>query len=390
MNEMSIHALAVLEGEVYAATDSGVFVSSDTGMHWSNSFDASIKQLAQCGETLYAAGDTTAFRLVRSRGQWGALNTGFAVDDRTIYSLSAGKYGIFIGTWHGRVLFSTDSGDTWEAVRPKLDSLSHGPYGPIFSIAATQGGVYLASTFGVYFCTRADSGLQLQNASGDMLPNGPQRLAALGRYVFVGMAENGIYRTDTHGSSWHEVNSGVARRKINVLRASNGMLLAGTRHVSVGGYPYVKSTVYMSLDTGNTWRDIGVGLPDSTSVSDVVTAGSYILAATDAHGLWRMRVTDILDNRSGAIQKRAQKHGICTIVRHVDNTVVFIFQMKRSQPVDAVLLDVRGRHIRSLLHGDARAGAELRCNVHALKSGHYILRVRTQNSELRQPVIVAR
>ena len=68
-------------------------------------------------------------------------------------------------------------------------------------------------------------------------------LASDGTYLFAGTSDSGIYCSSNFGSSWYQVNNGLADNRITALQYFNGHVLAGTS----------SEGVFKSSDNGNTW-----------------------------------------------------------------------------------------------------------------------------------------
>lgn len=90
---------------------------------------------------------------------------------------------------------------------------------------------------------------------------------------YAATADRGIFVSTDNAASWSAANNGINSFAIYALESFNGILFSG----GSGG-------VYRSTDNGTTWTT-NFGVP--SFVTDFLTHGSHIFAATDAKGLFR-------------------------------------------------------------------------------------------------------
>ena len=91
-----------------------------------------------------------------------------------------------------------------------------------------------------------------------------------------------FYRTTDYGKSWVAIDKGLATHQVSgsfsrVIRCDDkapGLLFAGT-----------ESSVYYSINNGNTWHSLRLNLPN-TSYRDLVVHGNDLVAGTYGRAIW--------------------------------------------------------------------------------------------------------
>ena len=89
-----------------------------------------------------------------------------------------------------------------------------------------------------------------------------------------------VYVTHDSGATWRMSSTGLpAAAYVNVVRADPerpGLLYAGTRQ-----------GVYVSFDDGASWRSLQLDLP-TTGINDIAVHGDDVLVATQGRGIWAL------------------------------------------------------------------------------------------------------
>jgi photosystem II stability/assembly factor-like uncharacterized protein len=206
------------------------------------------------------------------------------------------------------LLRSLDRGRSWEKVSPDLTGAEPGTtgcdgevtvatarpcgFGVIFTIAlskANDGEIWVGTDDGLVQLTR-DGGKTWKNVT-------PKGLPLWGKVATVDLSplEPGVayvavdthrlddftphaYRTRDWGQSWQEIGAGLpASRFVTAVRADparRGLIYAGTD----GG-------VSVSFDDGGHWQSLQLNLP-TCWVGDLKVHGSDLIAATQGRALW--------------------------------------------------------------------------------------------------------
>ncbi|MFN0120657.1 MAG: Ig-like domain-containing protein, partial [Blastocatellia bacterium] len=232
-NGLRVNNFLFAGGVLYAATNSGVYKSTDTGLSWSTfnanttvdnpTFLGVARALATNGASLFVATSRGVFRLNSTTQKWELVNTGLT--NIPIWSL----------LFHNGTLFA-------------------GGYDKVYRFNATT----LA-------WTATGAGPTSNSLAG--IP-----LLSDGTTLYAG-AVNGLYKTIDNGVAWTTAGTGFPANTqafaLAKTAAATPVLFAGTNG----------SGVYRSLDSGRTWSATSTGLTSSGAiVQSLLNFGIYALS----------------------------------------------------------------------------------------------------------------
>ncbi len=107
--------------------------------------------------------------------------------------------------------------------------------------------------------------------------NGPkvtvQAFGVVSKNLFAG-TNNGVFLTTNYGTSWTQVNSGLADTGVAALAAIGTNLFAGTA-----------SGVFLTTNNGTSWRQVNNGLTDTT-INKLTVVGTNLFAAANGGGIF--------------------------------------------------------------------------------------------------------
>ncbi|HEV7875598.1 MAG TPA: exo-alpha-sialidase [Nocardioides sp.] len=256
---------------------------------------------------------------------------------------------VYAGTEPGAVWKSTDGGETfaleqalWDHPhRPQWNAgfggqafhtvLPHPTDPQSVTAALSTGGVYQTSDGGASWEPR-NQGIRAEfMPEGEQFPEFGQCVHKVARHparperLFL-QNHGGVYRSDDHGGSWQSIADG--------LPAEFGFPIVVHPHDPDTVYvfpinggdrrypPDAKARVWRSRDAGDSWEEMGKGLPDAFFVAvmrdamctdDHEPAGVYfgarngaVWGSTDEGDTWRLLVSDLPDVmavRAAAVQR---------------------------------------------------------------------------------------
>jgi photosystem II stability/assembly factor-like uncharacterized protein len=256
---------------------------------------------------------------------------------------------VYAGTEPGAVWRSTDGGETfaleqalWDHPhRPQWNAgfggqafhtvLPHPTDPQSVTAALSTGGVYQTSDGGASWEPR-NRGIRAEfMPEGEQFPEFGQCVHKVARHparperLFL-QNHGGVYRSDDHGGSWQSIADG--------LPAEFGFPIVVHPHDPDTVYvfpinggdrrypPDAKARVWRSRDAGDSWEEMGKGLPDAFFVAvmrdamctdDHEPAGVYfgarngaVWGSTDEGDTWRLLVSDLPDVlavRAAAVQR---------------------------------------------------------------------------------------
>ncbi|MBN2037285.1 MAG: hypothetical protein JW768_11130 [Chitinispirillaceae bacterium] len=104
-------------------------------------------------------------------------------------------------------------------------------------------------------------------------------MCALGRYIFEVTYSNGVWRSGDDGVTWEPVTPPIdPDRRVNMIGAALGVVIAG----AAGG----SATLFISTDSGTTWKDLNrqEGFPTLYSCSSMESMGSFLFLSGNQTG----------------------------------------------------------------------------------------------------------
>ncbi len=217
----NINSFAVMGANLFAATDSGVYLSSNSGTTWSS--------------------------------------TGLSGD--TVLSLAVSGPDIYAGTYDSGVYISTNEGANWSSIGSGLPNTS------INALAQSGTNLFAATDSGVYLLNGSIASWNVVDAG---LTNiNVLCMAVVNSVLYAGTTDSGVYISTNSGSNWHSFNSGLANLSVNSLGVSGSNIFAGTG-----------SGAYFFNGSGN-WNPANIGMPNTT-INSFTFSGANIFAATDS------------------------------------------------------------------------------------------------------------
>ncbi len=271
-----VNDLTTTAAAVWAATNAGMFRSTDGGITWTpynkGLENTAVYRVVSSGGTLYAgtyANSNGVFRSADGGRTWLPANVLMA--NRRIRSLVA-LGSTVVASGETGVFRSTDGGVTFAASRSGLPSGAN-PY----AMAASGGTIY-AGLYPTGFAKSTDAGATWIPGTPPSTGGYISALAANGSTIAA--AVNGIvYRSLDGGATWTPgavVVPTDASYFVYSLSFSGSTLFAGLQ-----GYGFVETHgLAMSTDFGATWTRPQNGIPVNVDVYDVQTSGAQLLAGT--------------------------------------------------------------------------------------------------------------
>jgi len=247
---------------LYAATDGGVYKSTDSGAHWdpvntglTNTVVLSLVIDPDNPEILYAGTNGGGVFITTNGGtSWGAANGDPILGPLTnliIVSLAINTTNdiVYAGTAGGGIFRTLDGGGTWSnplQIFAFVYAIAIDPQNPNIVYAGTYGGgVYKNINFGA-FGSWETANTSLSNLFINAIAISPSTPTTL----YAGSGD-GVFKSTTGASSWFSVDMGTL--VINTLAINpdfTSTLYAGT----------VGSGVYRSATAGTGWGTFSTGL----------------------------------------------------------------------------------------------------------------------------------
>ena len=252
---------------VFLLTAAILYSNNSSFAQWvqTNGPKVTVQTLAVVGKNLFAGTNNGVFVTTNSGTTWTQVNTGLA--DTGVSALASIGTNLFASTASG-VFLTTNNGTSWNQVNNGLTTTS------IRSLA-TVGTNLFASTFGSGIFASTNNGTSWTSANGSVFQNAfVDLLSGAGSDLFAATtSDNIIYRSTDNGTSWVKADSGILGANAIALCGSN--LIAG----GVGG-------VYLSTNNAASWKPLTTywGL-QNTQIVGFATSGANVYAVCDAQVL---------------------------------------------------------------------------------------------------------
>ncbi len=255
--------ISACETNVFLSTwNDGILRSTNNGISWSpvNTPFSYINEMIEMGTNLFAGTNNGLYTSSDNGASWTMINTGFT--NTFVTSIASIGSNLFVVTqWC--VLLSTNNGTNWTKVISESK---------VSSLCVSGTNLFVGTNYGIFFSTDKGSSWTV---TGEY-PDRPQiyyseSLIALGSNLFAGTI-HGIFISTNNGTEWTAINSGLPLDLVvNSLVLSGGNLFAGTN-----------SGVFVSTNNGLNWTSISSGLPVKPlpKVSTFAVSGSNLFAGT--------------------------------------------------------------------------------------------------------------
>jgi len=278
LTQSNIRSVVVTSNNyIFAATDSGVFRSTDFGLNW---MEVNNGHTSDYVNSLYASNTGIVYSaceggpVYRSTDyglNWSRINTGLG--NLSAYSVTVNSLGyIFIGSSGTGVYRSTDDGSSWQNINIGFQ------YSDVYinSLLTADLDVLIAGTGndGLYRSTDNGSNWTQVYTYQPVLYLSRNKL---NNDIFACLT-NGVLKSTDNGLTWNYFNNGLTFTYVNGIAFNS---LNETFAVTYGG------GVFKSTDGGNFWMAQNSGLIPSNIWSLATTANGYLFAGSSTDGVYR-------------------------------------------------------------------------------------------------------
>lgn len=214
------YCFAINNGKVFAGTNTGIFVSNDSGKTWIRTGNGLprnyVLSLAFSNNLGLALVDDIGLFLSTDEGEnWQNRTKNLSSIrenelDNLVYTFLIINKDLYIGTSLG-VYVSTNNGKSWKELNNGL--------GRIFIrniISTNSKKLYVATNEGVFHSS--DAGRNWSQMNKGLIDIKIMDIDANDNAVFVATKNNGIFKSTNSGNSWFEINNGL---NINELKEKN-------------------------------------------------------------------------------------------------------------------------------------------------------------------------
>jgi hypothetical protein len=394
--------VATPQGILLAASDSGVFRSSNWGILWERSSawpeETVADQLVAADNGVVVAATRTG-RVVYSHDDgesWseGAVEQGGPLGRYSIQCLAAGSDGTlyaggmsgFVGFFSG-VFQSRDSGRTWQRIGLEGANVKCLYVSDSGTILAGVDGMADISNPQLYRYNLADSTGEFElvmDAQDFGDKSAPLEFARDSSGAIWLATALGLWKSNNDGERWDSVPAPVADGKHTIAAisvANDGTLLVGARNGTSDDDRF-----YRSYDSGITWNAES-GWPDAQGVVDIYSRndGRIYVATTERKVYtWPMLVSGVED-----VQRAAGTLELNLSSNPVVGQVTVTMRSQNSGNAVLTAFDATGRRVAALYTGRIGAGEQhVSWNTDDLPSGVYLLVLQVDGKQATKAVVV--
>ncbi len=366
-----VTVLAESGSNIYAGTTNGIYITSDSGKIWTASglSQDTISALACNGNNLFAAfggkccnqvggwsGFSNYVYLSQNSGATWAKTKGVIIN---VLSLATSGNNLF-AVAAGGIQLSTNSGDSWTSVNSGLPSNTN-----IYTLAISGNNIFTGTGNGVYLSsTNGENWIEVNNgipANTDIYT-----LAMYGNKIYAG-ANNSVYLSSDTGANWIEINNeSPAKSMIYALAVAENKVFAGT-----------DDGVYLNSNDGSGWVSINNGLT-VTPIKSLAINGTIIYAGTDATGVWKTSLSEIVGINNSAINNMS-----CNVFPNPGKSTFTIELPQSINECNLTIFDINGHELLKRKINDSKTQVEL----NNLSSGVYFVKLINGNSVVVKKII---
>ncbi|HUL44827.1 MAG TPA: T9SS type A sorting domain-containing protein [Bacteroidota bacterium] len=387
VNGWSIRSVVAVSNDsggtnLYAASQGGVYLSTDNGITWDSSSATLASTFGQClaaalngsSEDLFTGTESNGiFRSTDFGTSWTNTSAGLAGSDVNALAVAPrvpGGNNLWAGTWSG-VSHSTDRGDSWTTVNTGLTNIG------VLSMSVCDTMLFVG-TYGGGIFRLTNSGGSWDSVNAGLTDKYVSAMAvgANGTSLFAGTSSGGVFLSTDFGESWITRNTGFPRSSYDTA------LYAQVNTFCVWGNNIFAGTdgekVYLSTDGGGTWEDVNTGLTDSYINALAVSSGSATLFAATNNGIWRRPLAEMI---TAVGPSRTSLPSLISLSANYPNPFNPITAIRYNLPstclVSLRVYDLTGRMVDVLRAGAEEAGYRTAVwNAAGCASGVYVVRLK--------------
>ena len=337
---------------------SRAWFTDETGIDFSQGTITSFASLGQyifAGMTTHQGGGGPAYRSSNSGANW-TLNSNGPICSNGSILFCDGIYR------------STDSGNTntWEQVT-NLECIA---------LAAMGTHIFASANGGVSRST--DNGM---NWSQETFPlASPVTYVEIDTIIFAGSStgKTGLARSNDSGATWTQVNFA---HPVTALATDGKNLWVGT----------TDSGVYISTDTGQSWRAVSDGLGHWLTVSAMIVFDTVVYVSTGNSGDFERpyfngyrRISEMTDTTASSVVQTMPSSDTLSIYPNPAGSMVTIISGGTSI-FGVSVLNVLGEDVLDMPN---LRESELTLDVSKLPSGTYFVHIETSNGSVLRKVVI--
>jgi len=284
----------------------GVQRSTDFGETW-NVTDGNLNHLdvaslavahptdSTSGSRIYAATDSGLFVSTNVGATWTEVDSG--IGEKYLVAVAATGMNVIVSTFHSGVFFSTDGGATWSAANTQMNQCDCFVVSDSTIFAGTGAGLFRSTDKGDNWTPASNFPAVCQSVHA--LAVDPRMMSDSPPILLAGVYWAGVFRSTDNGASWEPVCRGIRAYSIDFVGiVSNGN--GGTNLIAecLDGF----GGLFVSTDDGASWRGDTTASIFQYEIRSLLEAGNNIYVSAGGifrskdHGITWSAVDSGLDN----------------------------------------------------------------------------------------------
>lgn len=264
-----INAFLIVGNDILAATNEGLFKSSNNGVLWEridkDFTNWAVKALINVGTTIFAGTNDGMFISSDLGKNWVAAGTGLV--NAQVTSFAVVNSTILAGIWGQGVAITTDKGASWTMPNTGLKG------NLIQSLAVIGTSVYATSLDSGVFASN-DNGITWMARNTGLTNLYTSTLIANGADFFLSSGSN-VFISSNQGALWTHVDSLTTSGAINCFMIEDSVVTAGANH-----------GIFQSFNYGKNWTKLSNRF-SSLELTCIAANAGVLYAATTYGGIYR-------------------------------------------------------------------------------------------------------
>ncbi|MHC1708410.1 MAG: T9SS type A sorting domain-containing protein [Bacteroidales bacterium] len=267
---LHVLSLSVVDSGIFTTLlNHGVYFSSDMGEHWcprsfNSGFHSFDYKIVKKDSVLFLPTDGGIFSSRNSGITWYPNNTGIPYCE--VYTISVCGNHVFAGTKGKGIFRLNDDGNAWTAKNQGLAG------NIVYFVYSKSNSVYIATNYGVYF---SDNFGENWTKRSEGLPGWVLSITSMDSLLFAGTRDDGVFISSDGGNYWHKLNSGLPGNNVTSLLSWDTLVFAAIK--GYGVFRLIKSSL--------KWENFNTGLTNFNVFSLALTKDT-LFAGTDK-GIWK-------------------------------------------------------------------------------------------------------
>ena len=375
LTNTTVQAFAVSGTNFFAATYSGVYLSTDNGTNWSamnaGLTNLYIHSLAVSGTNLFAGTRDSGVFLSTNNGiSWTPVNSGLT--NNTIYALAVSGTNLYAGTRDSGVFLSTNNGTNWTAAGTGTKNMK------VYSLAVNGAYLFAGTEYGDVYRT-SNNGTSWTAVRIGLANGSVSTIVVSGANLYAGTDGGGVFLSTNNGTSWTPtIDNYLTDKRIQAIAVSGTNLFVGTFH----------DGVFLLTNNAIRWYNVSIGLVN-LFVRSFAIIGSNIFAGTGGAGVWRRPLSEMIT--SGAVSPNEQLASFMLDQNYpnpftTSTTISFTLAERGFVALD--IYDILGRKVGALVNEIMDAGHHsIEFDAKNVSDGAYTAKMRMNGGEREMKMV---